>query len=522
MIEVYELDSLLKKYGIDASKILSKNDTILDRGEYQDIDKTLDYLINELGINSKNIEKCPSIMYFDVDNIRRNYEFLIKQGVNISSIETALSILNTEPNILKETYYYVLDNYGKEYINKSTTILRVPVSRIIAIERILGNKSLIRSAACSWNSTDEIEKIIAVCQKNSIPVTCGVFRRTANEIEEIVSVCKKSNIPIASSMFKKTANEIEKIIAICKKNDILPVGGVFLRTANEIEEIVSVCKKSNIPIVGTMFHKTVDEIEKIIVVCKNNNISITSTLFLKTADEIERIVAICKKNNVSITGNIFLKPADEIEEIVSVCKKNDIPITGNVFHRTANEIEQIIAVCKESNVPITGSMFLKALGEIRKIIMICKKNDIPITGGVFLKTADEIKRIVTICNENIISITGSVFYRTSDELEESIEYVKSIYGEAYLKPLIVNKNVEYLKVVLPYLDTLNVLPVVIKSASILSLTLDEIIDRKEYIDSHNGELVLPNGRFNSIFGLSRANYRKLIGKKEECLRLCRK
>lgn len=470
MIEVYELDSLLKKYGIDAGKVVSKNNTILDRGEYQDIDKTLNYLIDELGISPRNIEKCPSIMYFDVDNIRRNYEFLIKQGVNISSIETALSILNTEPNILKETYYYVLDNYGKEYINKSTTILRVPVSRIIAIERILGNKSLIRSAACSWNSTDEIEKIIAVCQKNSIPVTCGVFRRTANEIEEIVSVCKKSNIPI----------------------------------------------------VGTMFHKTVDEIEKIIVVCKNNNISITSTLFLKTADEIERIVAICKKNNVSITGNIFLKPADEIEKIVSICKKNDIPITGNVFHRTANEIEQIIAVCKESNVPITGSMFLKALGEIKKIIMICKKNDIPITGGVFLKTADEIKRIVTICNENIISITGSVFYRASDELEESIEYVKNMYGEAYLKPLIVNKNVEYLKVVLPYLDTLNVLPIVIKSASILTLTLDEIIDRKEYIEYHNGELVLPNGRFNSIFGMTRANYRKLVCKKEECLRLCKK
>ena len=470
MIEVYELESLLKKYGIDASKVVSKNDTILERGEYQDIDRTLNYLVNELGINPRNIEKCPSVMYHAVDNIRGNYEFLIKQGVNISSIETALHILNTEPNILKETYYYVLDNYGKEYINKSTTILRVPVSRIITIERILGNKSLIRSAACSWNSTDEIEKIIAVCQKNSIPVTCDVFRRTANEIEEIVSVCKNSNIPIA--------------------------GTVFHRTANEIEKIVSVCKKSNIPITGTVFHRTADEIEEIVVVCKNNNIPITSTLFLKTADEIERIVAICKKNNVSITGNIFLKPADEIEEIVSVCKKNDIPITGNVFHRTANEIEQIIAVCKESNVPITGSMFLKALGEIKKIIVVCKENNIQITGSIFIETANE--------------------------LEESINYVKSTYGKTYLKPLIVNKKVEYLKAVLPYLDTLNVLPVVIKSASILSLTLDEIIERKEYIESHNGELVLPNGRFNSIFGLSRANYRKLIGKKEKCLRLCRK
>ena len=288
MIEAYELESLLKKYAIDASKVLSKNGTILDRGEYQDIDRTLNYLVNELGISPRNIEKCPSIMYFGVDNIRGNYEFLIKQGVNISSIESALHILNTEPNILKETYYYVLDNYGKEYINRFTSILRIPVNRIIAIERILGNKLLIRSAACSWNSIDEIEKIVA----------------------------------------------------------------------------------------------------------------------------------------------------------------------------------------------------------------ICNENDIPITGGIFLKIADE--------------------------LEASINYVKNTYGEAYLKPLIINKKVEYLKVVLPYLDSLNVLPFVIKSASILSLSLDEIIERKEYIESHNGELVLSNGRFNSIFGLSRTNYKKLVGKKEERLRLCRK
>ena len=460
MIEVYELESLLKKYGIDASKVLSKNDTILDHGEYQDIDKTLNYLINELGINPRNIEKCPSIMYFGVDNIRENYEFLIKQGVNISSIETTLHILNTEPNILKETYYYVLDNYGKEYINRFTTMLRTPVNRIKAIERILGDKSLIRLAACSWNSIDEIEKIVAVCQKNNIPVIGGVFLRTANEIEEIIKVCEKNNILITGSVFQKTAEEIERIIAICKKNHILPAGGVFLRTANEIEEIVSVCKKSNISITGTVFHRTVDEIEKIIEVCKNNNIPITNTLFLRTADEIERIVAICNENKISIMGSAFYKTTDEIEQIVEVCKKNDIPIIGCVFLKTADEIERIVEVCKKNNIPITGS----------------------------------------------------IFYKTSGELEKSIDYVKNTYGEAYLKPLIVNKKVEYLKVVLPYLDSLNVLPVVIKSASILSLTLDEIMERKEYIDSHAGELVLPNGRFNSIFGMSKSNYKKLVGK----------
>ena len=314
MIDVYRLDDLLKKYRIDVSKVLSKNDTILDRGEYQDIDRMLDYLINELGISPRNIEKCPSIMYYAVDNIRENYEFLIRTDINISSIETALHILSVDPKALKETYYYICDNYGKEYINRITSVLKVPVSRIIAIEKVLSDKSLIISAACSWRSIDEIEKIVAVC------------------------------------------------------------------------------------------------------------------------------------------------------------KKNNIPITSSVFYKTADEIEEIIIVCKENNVPITGS----------------------------------------------------IFHKTADELEKSIDYVKSTYGNAYLKPLIVNKSVEYLKVVLPYLDLLNVLPVVIDSASILTLSLEEIMERKEYIESIGEELVLPNGRFNSIFGLSKVNYKKLIGKKEECLKLCRK
>ena len=138
--------------------------------------------------------------------------------------------------------------------------------------------------------------------------------------------------------------------------------------------------------------------------------------------------------------------------------------------------------------------------KIEEIIGACKKHDVPATGPVFRGTADEIEKIIGICKDN------------TDELEESIDYIKSIYGEAYLKPLIVNKNVEYLKVVLPYLDSLGVLPFVIKSASILSLSLEEIIERKEYIESHNGELVLPNGRFNSIFDMSKANNEKLIGK----------
>ncbi len=512
MIEVYRLEDLLKKYGIDTNKILSKNNKILDRGEYQDIDRTLDYLINKVGISPRNIEKCPSIMYYAVDNIRENYEFLIRAGINISSIETTLHILNTEHKALQESYYYILNNYGKEYISRTTSILRVPVDRVIAIEKILRDKQLIASAACSWNSVDGIEKIVAVCKKNNIPIIGNVFYRTTDEIEKMVEVCKENNVPITGTVFRRTVDELEEIVEVCKENDIPITGSIFLKIADEIKEIIVVCKKNNIPITGTVFHRTADEIKEIIVVCKENNIPLIGNIFLKTADEIEKIITVCKKNNIPITGGVFNKAADEIKKIIAVCKKNNISITGSVFLKTADEIKKIIEVCKKNNIPITGNVFLKTADEIEKIIAVCKKNSISITGSVFYRTACELEKIVEVCKKNNIPITSSVFQKTVDELEKSIDYVKSTYGNAYLQPLIVNKNVEYLKVVLPYLDSLGVLPFVVKSASILTLSLEEIIERKEYIESIGEELVLSNGRFNSIFGMSRANYKKLVGK----------
>ena len=373
MIEAYTLESLLKKYGIDATKVINKNNNILEYGEYQDIDKTLNYLVKELHISARNIEKCPSIMYMAVNNIKENYEFLITTKINTGNIETTLHILNTNPQNLKETYSYVLNNYGIEYINRITSILSTSIDRIKQIERLFNDKSLVISAAISKNNMDEIKRIIKVCNKN--------------------------NIPITSSVFKKTSEEIERIIKVCKEN--------------------------NIPNTGSVFHKT--------------------------AEEIEKIIEVCRENNIPVTGNVFLKTAEEIENIIKVCRENNIPITGSVFYKTAEDIEKIIKVCIENNIPITGSIFLKS----------------------------------------------------TEEIEKSINYIKENYGQAYLTPLIINKNVEHLK---------NVLPYVIKSASILNLTFDEIKERKDFIESNNDTLVLQNGRFNSVFGVSRANYKKLTNK----------
>jgi hypothetical protein len=62
---------------------------------------------------------------------------------------------------------------------------------------------------------------------------------------------------------------------------------------------------------------------------------------------------------------------------------------------------------------------------------------------------------------------------------------------------------------LPYLDSLGIVDVVAKSASILTLTLDEIKERQAFIESTGGDLVVKD-KFNSIFGLSKSNYKKKV------------
>ena len=70
MIENYTLMMLCDKYQIDSKKLVNKNNNILDKGIYEEIDKTLNYLVNELKISSNNIEKCPSILYRNVEAIK--------------------------------------------------------------------------------------------------------------------------------------------------------------------------------------------------------------------------------------------------------------------------------------------------------------------------------------------------------------------------------------------------------------------------------------------------------------------
>ena len=229
--------------------------------------------------------------------------------------------------------------------------------------------------------------------------------------------------------------------------------------------------------------------------------------------EIEEKCPELTKENI-LSAAISRKDIDEIKKIIKICQKNKIEVTGSVFKRTAEEIEKIVEVCQKNKIEVTGSVFLKSAEEIEKIVEVCQKNKIEVTGSVFKRTAEEIEKIIEVCKKNKIEVTGSVFLKNSKQLKENIEYIKQNYGEEYLTPLIVSKNLKHLQKTLPYLQSIGVLETIKTSASILSLTLEEIKERKAFIESI-GEPIVKENKFNSIFGMPKKSYPKKVKEYEE-------
>ena len=324
MIEQTDLMKLLESYKIDYKKVI--NDKVLDKGEYFGIKSVLEYLVNELKIYPKNIEKCPSILYLNVNEVRKNYEFLKQQKINISDVETCLHVLSTDNKDLEETYYYVLENYGLMTINRITSILSCKKDRIIAIEKY--------------------------GLSNDVTISTSISRRTIYEIEKIIEVCKKYNIEITGSVFRQSAEEIEKIIKVCKTYNIEITGTVFMKSAEEIEKIIIVCKKYNIEITGTVFMKSAEEIEKIIEVCKKYNIEITGTVFIKKANSLQKTIDFIIENYDEryLTPLIIIKEPKHLSEVMpyldSLGVLEFIINSASILTLTKEEIEKRVEIIK--------------------------------------------------------------------------------------------------------------------------------------------------------------------------------
>ena len=241
-----------------------------------------------------------------------------------------------------------------------------------------------------------------------------------------------------------------------------------------------------------------------------------TTILRVPVERIQEIEEKCSEltKEIKLSAAKSGKDVDEIKKIEQVCKENGIKITGSVFKRTAVEIKEIAKECQKNGIEITGTVFLRTAAEIKEIVEVCKENGIEVTGSVFKRTAAKIKEIVEVCKENRIEITGSIFLKNSKQLKENIEYIKQNYGEEYLTPLIVSKNLKHLQKTLPYLQSIGALETTKTSASILLLTLEEIKERQAFIESI-GEPIVKENKFNSIFGLSRKNYQKKVKECEE-------
>ena len=225
MIGQYTLKMLCEKYGISSDKLVNKNNNILTNGEYQDIDSTLDYLVNILKISSNNIEKCPSILYRNVNNIRENVDFIRNCNIHFSNIESCLHVLNSEPFELKMTYEYVKENYGLDIINRITSILSVPKDIIKNVEKLNipftnKNGNLSVAVGIEWGSTnlEEIQKIIQSQEFKEHPELFTSETLAYAKLEEIQKIIQSREFKEHPELFTSTTlahaklKEIQNII----------------------------------------------------------------------------------------------------------------------------------------------------------------------------------------------------------------------------------------------------------------------------------------------------------------------
>ena len=222
MIGEYTLEMLCNKYNLSKDKLIKKNRNILDYGEYKEIDETLNYLINKLRIQPENIEKCPSILYRNVNQIIKNINFLKENNVNFSEIESCLHVLSTDNEQLIQTYNYVESNYGLQAINKNTSILSCPIKIILSVENLNLNRdfnlTICVSIEFGKTTLEEIQKIIQSKEYQEHPELFTSTTLAHAKFEEIQKIIQSKEYQEHPELFTSQTlahaklEEIQKII----------------------------------------------------------------------------------------------------------------------------------------------------------------------------------------------------------------------------------------------------------------------------------------------------------------------
>lgn len=75
------------------------------------MENVIKYLLEDLDVGVKNIEKSPSVLCSDVSTLKSNVEFLRESDVIFSNVANCLSVLSVDPLKFRKTYDYIRDNY---------------------------------------------------------------------------------------------------------------------------------------------------------------------------------------------------------------------------------------------------------------------------------------------------------------------------------------------------------------------------------------------------------------------------
>ena len=354
MIEEYSLKLLCDKYGISKENIVNKNNNILSKGEYEDIDKTLDYLINDLKVSRTNIEKCPSILYRNVDAIKININFLKQKNVSFSSIESCLHVLSSEPDSLKDTYNYVEENYGKEAINKNTSVLSCNKDLVIAVEKLGLNKdwNLLITSCIGFGTTtlEEVENIVNSIEFKKYHELFTSQTLAYAKIEDIQGLINSEEFKKYPELFTSETlahGNIKEIQDMINSEEFKKYPDLFTSTTlahgniKEIQEMINSQEFKKYPELftsETLAHAKMEDIQKLLEMSYWNDARykklLTSSVVAKSKQMITKLPVLFKMaeyykiDGYLTTTFLILSPSQNFA-LINYLNDNNIPLIEN-------------------------------------------------------------------------------------------------------------------------------------------------------------------------------------------------
>ena len=353
MIGEYTLLSLCEKYHISSENIINKNNNILTYGEYNEINDTLSFLINEFGVSPKNIEKCPSILYRNVNYIKKNLDFLREKGIGFQNIESCLHVLTSEPNDLKDTYEYVIDNYGLSALNKSTSVLSSNVNIIKDVESMNipipknGNLSISALISFGFTNINDIQKIIKSEEFKEHPELFTSTTLAHAKLEDIQKIINSNEFKEHPEMFTSQTlayaklDEIQKII---RSDEFKTHPEMFTSTTlanaklDEIQKIINSEEFKEHPEMftsTTLAHAKLDDIQGLLdMECwKDERFEklLTPSIAAKSKSMISKLpilISIAEEYNIDgyLNANYLLKSPSQDYALIQYFNENNIPL----------------------------------------------------------------------------------------------------------------------------------------------------------------------------------------------------